>query len=143
MSATTATDLRIFQVSEPIGENEKNQGTSDQPDEFTCPVCLDVFYHPYNCKPCNHTFCGPCLRRLAAANAANALSTKCPLCRKLIDVCQPNYGKPQRVTGNDKQCQRSTVNTQVCVLRTPSFVLKKVTLFTLFLHTKDNAPSFF
>ena len=65
-------------------------GSRMDADEYTCPICLDVFYHAYTCRPCEHIFCGPCLRRLAAANTQNA---KCPLCRKVINVCLPNYGK--------------------------------------------------
>ncbi|XP_061116568.1 E3 ubiquitin-protein ligase RNF180 [Conger conger] len=50
-------------------------------DGFICAVCLDVYFSPYMCHPCNHVFCEPCLRTLAKNSPAN---TPCPLCRTLI-----------------------------------------------------------
>uniref|UniRef100_A0A673BBJ0 RING-type domain-containing protein n=1 Tax=Sphaeramia orbicularis TaxID=375764 RepID=A0A673BBJ0_9TELE len=47
----------------------------------TCAVCLDVYFSPYTCRPCDHVFCEPCLRTLAKNRHAN---TPCPLCRTLI-----------------------------------------------------------
>ncbi|XP_022526162.2 E3 ubiquitin-protein ligase RNF180 isoform X1 [Astyanax mexicanus] len=46
-----------------------------------CAVCLDVYFCPYMCHPCNHVFCEPCLRTLAKNCPAN---TPCPLCRTTI-----------------------------------------------------------
>ncbi|XP_077993534.1 uncharacterized protein LOC144447398 [Glandiceps talaboti] len=50
-------------------------------DSHCCPVCLDVFFKPHICQPCNHIFCDPCLRQLAQNNP---LTTPCPLCRNII-----------------------------------------------------------
>ncbi|XP_036435575.1 E3 ubiquitin-protein ligase RNF180 [Colossoma macropomum] len=46
-----------------------------------CAVCLDVYFCPYMCHPCNHVFCEPCLRTLAKNCPTN---TPCPLCRTTI-----------------------------------------------------------
>lgn len=48
---------------------------------LTCAVCLDVYFSPYSCQPCGHTFCEPCLRTIAKNRPTN---TTCPLCRTLI-----------------------------------------------------------
>lgn len=57
-------------------------GSDDEErDGYTCAVCLDVYYSPYKCHPCNHVFCEPCLRTLAKNRPSN---TPCPLCRTLI-----------------------------------------------------------
>lgn len=48
---------------------------------YICAVCLDVYFSPYMCHPCNHIFCEPCLRTLAKNSPAN---TPCPLCRTTI-----------------------------------------------------------
>uniref|UniRef100_A0A3Q2E2K3 E3 ubiquitin-protein ligase RNF180 n=2 Tax=Cyprinodon TaxID=28741 RepID=A0A3Q2E2K3_CYPVA len=48
---------------------------------LVCAVCLDVYFNPYMCLPCNHIFCEPCLRTLAKNSPTN---TPCPLCRTII-----------------------------------------------------------
>ncbi|KAL7391875.1 hypothetical protein ABVT39_016113 [Epinephelus coioides] len=48
---------------------------------YICAVCLDVYFSPYMCHPCNHIFCEPCLRTLAKNSPTN---TPCPLCRTII-----------------------------------------------------------
>ncbi|XP_009984490.1 PREDICTED: E3 ubiquitin-protein ligase RNF180 [Tauraco erythrolophus] len=64
-----------------------NQHTDDEhelrgdKESYLCAVCLDVYFNPYMCYPCNHIFCEPCLRMLAKDNPAN---TPCPLCRTTI-----------------------------------------------------------
>ncbi|XP_077142194.1 E3 ubiquitin-protein ligase RNF180 isoform X1 [Ranitomeya variabilis] len=50
-------------------------------ESYTCAVCLDVYFNPYVCYPCQHIFCEPCLRTLARDNPAR---TPCPLCRSII-----------------------------------------------------------
>ncbi|KAM3939146.1 E3 ubiquitin-protein ligase RNF180 isoform 2-T2 [Leptodactylus fuscus] len=50
-------------------------------ENYTCAVCLDVYFHPYMCYPCRHIFCEPCLRTLARDNPTR---TPCPLCRTII-----------------------------------------------------------
>ncbi|NWU86091.1 RN180 ligase, partial [Onychorhynchus coronatus] len=50
-------------------------------ESYLCAVCLDIYFNPYMCYPCHHTFCEPCLRMLAKDNPA---STPCPLCRTTV-----------------------------------------------------------
>lgn len=53
-------------------------------EDHCCPVCLDIFCIPTTCQPCSHSFCNPCLRRLARGKPQ---FTPCPLCRKVIVSC--------------------------------------------------------
>uniref|UniRef100_A0A3Q3B2Q0 E3 ubiquitin-protein ligase RNF180 n=1 Tax=Kryptolebias marmoratus TaxID=37003 RepID=A0A3Q3B2Q0_KRYMA len=66
--------------SSSSSEDEEAQSTGDR-EGFICAVCLDVYFSPYMCHPCNHIFCEPCLRTLAKNNPTN---TPCPLCRTII-----------------------------------------------------------
>lgn len=56
-------------------------------EDHCCPVCLDIFCIPTTCQPCSHSFCNPCLRRLARGKPG---FTPCPLCRKVIVSCIPD-----------------------------------------------------
>nr|XP_054752023.1 uncharacterized protein LOC129257675 [Lytechinus pictus] len=47
----------------------------------TCSVCLDIYYQPHTCFPCEHIFCEPCLRQVARFHP---VVTPCPLCRTTI-----------------------------------------------------------
>nr|XP_020449634.1 uncharacterized protein LOC109956673 [Monopterus albus] len=62
------------------GEDDESVNSSDR-EGYTCTVCLDVYFSPHMCHPCNHIFCEPCLRTLARSNPTN---TPCPLCRTII-----------------------------------------------------------
>lgn len=59
---------------------------------YICAVCLDVYFSPYMCHPCNHIFCEPCLRTLAKNSPAN---TPCPLCRTTITHVFFQKGEPR------------------------------------------------
>lgn len=68
--------------SSSAGSSEADEGTGSRDREgYICAVCLDVYFSPYMCHPCNHIFCEPCLRTLARNSPAN---TPCPLCRTVI-----------------------------------------------------------
>ncbi|XP_072034703.1 uncharacterized protein [Amphiura filiformis] len=54
----------------------------------TCSICLDVFYQPHSCVPCNHIFCEPCLRQLASVHHVVA---PCPLCRTSIQTVVEHF----------------------------------------------------
>jgi len=46
------------------------------PNEFKCPVCLEILKDPKMIKKCEHFFCGECIQQcLASADKA------CPICR--------------------------------------------------------------
>ncbi|KAI9518069.1 hypothetical protein NQZ68_040665 [Dissostichus eleginoides] len=66
--------------SSSSSEDEEDVSAGDR-EGFICAVCLDVFFSPYMCHPCNHVFCEPCLRTLAKGSPTN---TPCPLCRTII-----------------------------------------------------------
>lgn len=59
---------------------------------YICAVCLDVYFSPYMCHPCNHIFCEPCLRTLAKNSPAD---TPCPLCRTTITHVFFQKGEPR------------------------------------------------
>uniref|UniRef100_F7ESF9 E3 ubiquitin-protein ligase RNF180 n=1 Tax=Ornithorhynchus anatinus TaxID=9258 RepID=F7ESF9_ORNAN len=60
---------------------DEDHECAEEKESYMCAVCLDVYFNPYMCSPCQHIFCEPCLRTLAKDNAA---STPCPLCRTII-----------------------------------------------------------
>ena len=55
--------------------------------ELLCPICLELLHRPHSLQPCEHSFCEPCLRRLARAGIQT-----CPLCRSLITDCHLDEG---------------------------------------------------
>ncbi|KAK4298736.1 hypothetical protein Pmani_028940 [Petrolisthes manimaculis] len=68
-------------------ENAESEPTAAPfPPHLTCAICLDLLYSPLHTTPCQHTFCEPCLRRLATPKPTHTL---CPLCRVLIGQCNP------------------------------------------------------
>ncbi|KAM4052369.1 E3 ubiquitin-protein ligase RNF180 [Anomaloglossus baeobatrachus] len=60
---------------------EDDEELIKEKESYTCAVCLDVYFNPYMCYPCQHVFCEPCLRTLARDNPTR---TPCPLCRSMI-----------------------------------------------------------
>ncbi|KAF0033999.1 hypothetical protein F2P81_014065 [Scophthalmus maximus] len=66
--------------SSSSSEDEEDMSAGDR-EGYICAVCLDVYFSPYMCHPCNHIFCEPCLRTLAKSSPTN---TPCPLCRTII-----------------------------------------------------------
>lgn len=65
---------------------------ADTDESMTCPVCWDVYYNPYICRPCSHVFCEPCLRKLARYSHAAKRDTTCPICRETVQFCVIDYG---------------------------------------------------
>ena len=65
---------------------EDNRAEDDRAEdamaELLCPICWELLHRPHNLDPCDHIFCGPCLRRLARARIHT-----CPICRSLITDC--------------------------------------------------------
>ncbi|XP_004547251.1 uncharacterized protein rnf180a isoform X2 [Maylandia zebra] len=98
LSRPAAGDLHLYSLSsfrEPdpfwVESSTGNPSSSSSEDDealttgdregYICAVCLDVYFSPYMCHPCNHIFCEPCLRTLAKNSPTN---TPCPLCRTII-----------------------------------------------------------
>ncbi|KAK3598877.1 hypothetical protein CHS0354_036180 [Potamilus streckersoni] len=61
---------------------------------LTCPVCLELYFRPHVCHPCQHIFCEPCLRKLTTKSTE---SVPCPLCRKVIRCCSHDKDLDQRL----------------------------------------------
>ncbi|XP_071750897.2 E3 ubiquitin-protein ligase RNF180 [Centroberyx gerrardi] len=73
---------RQSSTGDPSSSSEDDEDVSAGDREgYICAVCLDVYFSPYMCHPCNHIFCEPCLRTLAKNSPTN---TPCPLCRTII-----------------------------------------------------------
>ena len=104
---------------------------SEDEEEETCPVCLNVSHDNMVCGPCGHAFCKPCMERVLNADAAQQrwppasqvdihLSAptlgRCPICRaelSLFDITsttalgkQQEYLYPRNINyyHNDKNC---------------------------------------
>ncbi|XP_040051160.2 uncharacterized protein rnf180a isoform X2 [Gasterosteus aculeatus] len=67
--------------SSSSSSSEDEDMSAGDKERYICAVCLDVYFSPYMCQPCNHIFCEPCLRTLAKNSPTN---TPCPLCRTII-----------------------------------------------------------
>ncbi|XP_068994622.1 E3 ubiquitin-protein ligase RNF180 [Embiotoca jacksoni] len=84
-------ESRQSSTGNPSSSSSSSTSTSSSDDDealstrdregYICAVCLDVYFSPYMCHPCNHIFCEPCLRTLAKNSPTN---TPCPLCRTII-----------------------------------------------------------
>jgi hypothetical protein len=102
-----ASDSRVNTLEFPHVEDDESQSCEKIPDvrdipkelvdTYTCSICLEIYYDPHTCQPCRHVFCSPCLRRLN--RSSHDLSTKCPLCRKVISLCQLNEEMNNLVRG--------------------------------------------
>ncbi|KAM4577094.1 uncharacterized protein rnf180a [Odontesthes bonariensis] len=78
--SSTGNPTTTSSSSSSSSEDDEALSTGDR-EGFICAVCLDVYFSPYMCHPCNHIFCEPCLRTLAKNSPTN---TPCPLCRTII-----------------------------------------------------------
>ena len=65
----------------------EDDGAQDAMVELLCPICWELLHRPHSLQPCEHSFCEPCLRRLARAGIQT-----CPLCRSLITDCHLDEG---------------------------------------------------
>ncbi|KAG7476298.1 hypothetical protein MATL_G00081360 [Megalops atlanticus] len=80
-TCTAPRPAMYLSVSGSVTGSEDEEVPEGEREGFTCAVCLDVYFSPHVCQPCQHVFCEPCLRTLAKNRPAN---TPCPLCRTLI-----------------------------------------------------------
>ncbi|XP_073321874.1 E3 ubiquitin-protein ligase RNF180 [Pagrus major] len=71
---------QVNYTTDSSSEDDEDVSAGDR-EGYICAVCLDVYFSPYMCHPCNHIFCEPCLRTLAKNSPTN---TPCPLCRTII-----------------------------------------------------------
>ncbi|XP_030225765.1 E3 ubiquitin-protein ligase TRIM39-like [Gadus morhua] len=55
--------------------------TSWSEENFSCPICLDVFSSPVS-TPCGHNFCGTCINKYWDEQ----VQCKCPVCNKIFDA---------------------------------------------------------
>ncbi|CAL8262823.1 unnamed protein product [Boreogadus saida] len=55
--------------------------TSWSEENFSCPICLDVFSSPVS-TPCGHNFCGTCINKFWDEQ----VQCKCPICYKIFDT---------------------------------------------------------
>ena len=63
-------------------DRAEDDGAQDAMVELLCPICWELLHRPHSLQPCEHSFCEPCLRRLARVGIQT-----CPLCRSLITDC--------------------------------------------------------
>uniref|UniRef100_A0A8C5C7A1 Uncharacterized protein n=1 Tax=Gadus morhua TaxID=8049 RepID=A0A8C5C7A1_GADMO len=55
--------------------------TSWSEENFSCPICLDVFSSPVS-TPCGHNFCRTCINKFWDEQ----VQCKCPICNKMFDT---------------------------------------------------------
>ncbi|CAL8290421.1 unnamed protein product [Lota lota] len=79
-------------------------------DNFSCPICLDVFNSPVT-TPCGHNFCRTCITRFWDGQ----VQYKCPVCNKLFQT-RPDLQVNTFISEMVDQFRRSVrVTEQPCV----------------------------
>ncbi|KAM4029160.1 E3 ubiquitin-protein ligase RNF138-like isoform 3-T3 [Anomaloglossus baeobatrachus] len=61
---------------------------SSNPEDFYCPICMDIFQTPVSLSECHHTFCRKCILR-----AIKSVGPHCPLCRGPITRKETTFPK--------------------------------------------------
>ncbi|XP_072028028.1 uncharacterized protein [Amphiura filiformis] len=84
---------------------EQHQGREDQDEEedkeiaglIQCSICLRTMTDP-RAFPCLHSFCFPCMQRLAQSSQVPRKSIQCPMCKKSFQI--PPSGLESLVVSN-------------------------------------------
>ncbi|XP_069477071.1 E3 ubiquitin-protein ligase RNF138 [Ambystoma mexicanum] len=82
---------------------------SNLDDDFTCPVCKEIFQTPVRTLSCAHVFCRRCF-----LNAMKSSGVYCPLCRGPVSRKERSLPKRasdieekmRKLNGNCKSCER-------------------------------------
>eukprot|EP00117_Sycon_ciliatum_P010304 scpid33388/ scgid12256/ LON peptidase N-terminal domain and RING finger protein 3; RING finger protein 127 len=70
-----ATSIPQSEPSSAVTKTDAEPSSDHDPDDFTCPVCLNLLYQPVT-QSCGHMLCRPCIER-CFDNELN-----CPSCRQ-------------------------------------------------------------
>ena len=64
-----------------------------------CPICYQTYHKPQKLMPCGHTFCDPCLRRMANMPfiTTNKYHNCCAYCRTPIKECVDNLSLAAKI----------------------------------------------
>ncbi|KAH3760351.1 RING finger protein 166-like [Pelomyxa schiedti] len=84
---------------------------ADPLEEFTCPICQDIFRDPVT-TPCSHEFCRECVTRGLAETHGN-----CPMCRVACPVAriQSNRARVKQLQTTTGQCRNPGCTTRVAL----------------------------
>ena len=80
-------------------------------ENFRCQICTNLVQDAVFLRPCQHIFCGPCIRKLGENGAL-----KCPKCAteyKALDDIQPSQIARQVLSGFMISCPREGCKDQI------------------------------
>lgn len=73
LESTAEVDMRMLDYAVPLDTN------------LQCPICHSALLEPAR-LPCDHTFCGACLRAALRAQPASDSRKSCPACRTRVNI---------------------------------------------------------
>lgn len=105
--AKRASSYEHVYAEEPIAEEETNpfasidQGADSFNERFlTCTICLETYEDTPKLLPCLHSFCQPCITRIADGKS----QLLCPVCRRSVDLpSEGAKGLPNNIFIQDLQ----------------------------------------
>ncbi|CAI2358359.1 Helicase [uncultured virus] len=118
-------------------DNEINRLTTDitnitdrvtQALDGSCFICLDVLVMPTVVNCCNNVYCFECIQRWLLS-----CQSKCPVCRKIIDVCNVQVIQGHSSNSNSRSLEHTPV--------TPRPFDKYTALTCLLDHIEKQDPS--
>ncbi|XP_075067456.1 E3 ubiquitin-protein ligase RNF138-like isoform X1 [Mixophyes fleayi] len=101
---------------------EATASTSCEKEDFSCPVCQEIFQTPVRTQSCQHVFCRKCLLMAVKASGAH-----CPLCRGAL--CRWERSTPTRASDIEMKMRSCSVGCMYCE--------KQVKLSYMRLHYKS------
>ncbi|XP_075067457.1 E3 ubiquitin-protein ligase RNF138-like isoform X2 [Mixophyes fleayi] len=86
---------------------EATASTSCEKEDFSCPVCQEIFQTPVRTQSCQHVFCRKCLLMAVKASGAH-----CPLCRGAL--CRWERSTPTRASDIEMKMRSCSVGCMYC-----------------------------
>lgn len=74
-------------------------------ENFTCPICTELFKKPVECLNCGNNYCLECFERIRKNASDKKLEEKCPLCNTSPFIVKPNEALSDMMKGMRFKCK--------------------------------------